>query len=277
MAEANAVIAEERLNRLWLEGEELVGKWEPLVKEYVVCSVGLHPWNCDEKTHDEKGHLINIRTFDGDDDLFSDYGDFEREFFAWNERVKSWLSNMPLRFQHRFDEVFAKTERFSKQFDNQYSFVGDVPDLLALYDDFCKKQAAVRDLNEKLGSNGWSFKEDDDIAFELRYNEIAGDLFVNEYKICRFNLDSELEVALAKALSRHNEAHKVDMDASGLQSNIGMLRIPRELRKLMIRTSKKSLVIKPRITYGDLKSAGLNDAKIIEEFEQNLAKIVQKN
>ena len=40
----------------------------------------------------------------------------------------------------------------------------------------------------------------------------------------------------------------------------------------MIRTSKKSLVIKPRITYGDLKDASLNDAKIIEEFEQNRQK-----
>lgn len=276
MTEINATKAEEELNRLWLESEELVGKWELLVEEYVVCSVGLHPWDCDEKAHDEKGHLINIRTFEGDDDLFSDYGDFEREFFAWNERVESWLSSMPLRFKHRFDEVFAQAKRFSERFDDQYSFVGDVPDLLELYDDFCKKQAAMRDLNEKLGSNGWSFREDDDVAFELRYNEMAGDLFVNEYKICRFNLGSELEEALAKALSKNNKAHKVDMDASGLQGNIGMLRIPRELRKLMIRTSKKSLVVKPRITYGDLKDVGLDDAKIIEEFEQNLAKITQK-
>ncbi len=257
---------EYELNRLWIEALEITRKWEDLVDYYVTSPVGLHPWNSDEKARDENGHLINIRTREGDDDFMGDYGEFERIYAGWSDRVEYWLPTVPPRFQHRFDEVVAQTERFSKQYDGQYTYVGEVPDMLDLYDDFCKKRAAIIDLSNKVSSREWSLQEDDDVAFKLWLNEMSSDLYINSYKVHHLRYDSDLEQALIKALDKNNQTHQVKMDASKLQTNVSKLKIPQGLRKLMIRTSKQTLAVNPEITYGDLKRAGLNDAEIFDEL-----------
>lgn len=277
MAEDVATI-ENKLNRLWLDAGEMAKKWQPLVGWYVTGSVGLRPWNCDEKERDENGRLINIRKFEGDDDFASDYYDFQMVFDSWNDRLESWLSEASPRFRHRFDEVCAETERFSKQYDSQYTYIGEVPELLALYDDFYKKEVAVDDLAAKIGSDGWRLKEDDDVIFELTQVEERLSRFLcikhlsDTYKVHQFR-DSYFEKALVEALDKNNKTHRVKVSAGRLQSNISKLRIPQKLRKLMIKTSKQVLIVKPQITYGDLKRANLDDIKIVDELDASLEKL----
>ena len=261
---------ENELTRLWLEAKEMTNKWQPQIVWLVTGSVGLHPWDCEEKVCDKNGRFKNIRLFESDDDLAADYSDFQMAFWDWTDRLSSWLSKVSPRFRNRFDDVVAETERFSKQFDEQYVYVGDVSELLALYDNFCKKKAAVDDLSGKLGSKGWEIKGDDDVAFELTFDEDEG-LYLNDYKIHSFRYVSDFENVLREALNDKNDMHTVKIDrtkirTSALQSNIGMLKIPRELRKLMFRTSKGNLIVKPQISYGDLKRADIDDVKIANEL-----------
>lgn len=276
--EKNAQI-ESRLNRLWLEAGEIARKWHSLVKGYVSDSVGLHPWNCDRKDHDENNRLINVRRLESDDDFIDDYYNFQMIYDGWNERLEAWLSEVPPRFRNRFNEVFSKTERFSKQFDKQYTFVGDIPELLTLYDNFCKKKAAVDDLVSKMGAGGWNIKEEDDTAFELIQVKVNLDRFLcikctnSIYKVHHFRDGSDFENALVEALSKSNKTHRVETSASKLQSSISKLKIPQKLRKLMIKTSKQMLVIKPKITYGDLKRVDLDDIEIIGELNASLEKL----
>lgn len=199
-------------------------------------------------------------------------------FDSWNDRLESWLSEASPRFRHRFDEVCAETERFSKQYDSQYTYIGEVPELLALYDDFYKKEVAVDDLAAKIGSDGWRLKEDDDVIFELTQVEERLSRFLcikhlsNAYKVHQFR-DSYFEKALVEVLDKNNKTHRVKVSAGRLQSNISKLRIPQKLRKLMIKTSKQVLIVKPQITYGDLKRANLDDIKIIDELDASLEKL----
>lgn len=269
---------ENKLNRLWLEAGEMAKKWQPLVDWYVAGSVGLQPWNCDKKERDKNGRLINIRKFEGDDNFASDYYDFQMVFDSWNDRLGTWLSKVPPRFRHRFDEVCVEAGRFSEQYDNQYTYIGEVPELLALYDDFYKKKAAVDDLTAKIGSDGWRLKENDDVIFELIQVEERLSRFLcikhlsGTYKVHQFR-DSYFEKALVEALAKNNKTHRVKVSAGRLQSNISKLKIPQELRKFMIKTSKQVLIVKPQITYGDLKRANLDDIKIVDELDASLEKL----
>lgn len=269
---------ENKLNRLWLEAGEMAKKWQPLVDWYVTGSVGLQPWNCNEKERDENGRLINIRKFEGDDDFASDYYDFQMVFDSWNDRLEGWLLEASPRFRHRFDEVCAEIEHFSKQYDSQYVYIGEVPELLALYDDFYKKKVAVDDLAAKIESDGWRLKEDDDVVFELIQVEERLIRFLcikhlnDTYKVHQFR-DSYFEKALVEALDKNNKTHRVKTSASKFQSNISKLKIPQKLRKLMIKTSKQVLIVKPQITYGDLKRADLDDIEIVDELDASLEKL----
>lgn len=269
---------ENKLNRLWLEAGEMAKKWQPLVNWYVTGSVGLQPWNCNKKEQDENGRLINIRKFEGDDDFASDYYDFQMVFDSWNDRLKGWLSEASPRFRHRFDKVYVEAERFSKQYDSKYTYIGEVPELLALYDDFYKKKVAVDDLTAKIESDGWRLKEDNDVIFELIQVEERLSRFLcikhlsSTYKVHQFR-DSYFEKALVEALDQNNKTHRVKVSAGRLQSNISKLRIPQKLRKLMIKTSKQVLIVKPQITYGDLKRADLDDIEIVDELDASLKKL----
>lgn len=269
---------ENKLDRLWLDAGKMAQKWQPLVERYVTGSVGLHPWNCTEKERDENGRLINIRKFEGDDDFASDYHDFQMDSDGWNDRLETWLSKVSPRFRHHFNEVYAKAERFSGQYDNQYTYVGDVPELLKLYDDFYKKKVAVDELATKIGLDGWRLKEDDDVIFELIQVEERLNRFLcikhlsGTYKVHQFR-DSYFEKTLVEALDKNNKMHRVKVSAGRLQSNISKLRIPQKLRKLMIKTSKQVLIVKPQITYGDLKRADLDDIEIVDELDASLEKL----
>lgn len=271
------VQTENELNQLWLEAEEMDSKWKSEIIRLVEGDTGLHPWNSRKKVRNKDGRLINIRTFEGDDNLDNCYHTLEFELNGWNSKIDSWLSNVPPRFRRRFDETFTKAERFSKRFDEQYSYEGDVSMLLELYDDFCKKRAAIEDLWGKFGSDGWSVKEDDDVAFELKYYEMGGDLYIkyanNEYKVHHFRLNGGFEETFSCALDDSNRAHKVEIDTDiidteHLQTSIGMLKIPRKLRTLMIKTAKGHLLVNPQITHGDLRREGIDDNEIVGELQK---------
>lgn len=276
--EKNAQI-ESELNRLWLEAGEMSKKWQSEVDECVTGPIGIHPYKSKEKIHNEDGRLINLRTFEKDDDFAAIYSNFQLEFFGWDDRLNAWLLAVPPRFQHRFNEVIAETEGFSEQFDGQYVYVGEVPELLALYDDFYKKKAAVDDLIDKIGSDGWRLKENDDIAFELIQIKNGLDRFLcvkhagDIYKVHHFRDDSDFEKALVDALSKNDKIRQVGTHASKLQSSISKLKIPQELRKLMIKTSKQTLTVKPQVTYGDLKQANLDDIELIGKLSGSLEKL----
>lgn len=278
MAEDVATI-ENKLNRLWLEAGEMAKKWQPIVVFYVTDCEGLAPWNCDKKIRDKNGCLINIRNIEKDDDFATNYFDFQTEFSGWDDRLQTWLSTVSPRFQRRFDEVVSETERFSKQYDGQYTYVGEVPKLLTVYDDFYKKKAAVDDLIDKIGSDDWTLKENDDIAFELIQVKNGLDRFLcvrhmsDVYKVHHFRDSSDFEEALIRALDKNNKTHRAETHTSKLQSSISKLKIPQKLRKLMIKTSKQALVVNPLITYGDLKRADLIDIEIISELDASLEKL----
>ena len=267
---------ESKLNRLWLEAGEMAKKWQPLVDWYVTGNIGLHPWNCDKKERDANDRLINIRGFESDDGLASDYHDFQIVFDGWNDRLEAWLSENSPRFRRRFDEVYAETKRFSDQYDNQYTYAGDVSDLLALYDIFYKKKIAVDDLAHKVNSDGWRLKE---VAFELVQVQRGLDRFLcikganDVYRVHHFRDGSDFEEALMKALDEKNKSHRVAGSASKFQSSISKLKIPQQLRKLMIKTKKQALIVKPQVTYGDLDSAHIDDAEIINELKASLEKL----
>lgn len=258
---------ESELDRLWLEAMEITKKWQDLVDWYVTGNIGLHPWNCSEKEHDANGCLINVRKFDGDDDFASDYSDFQILFDEWNDRLKSWLSAVPPRFRHRFDEVVSETERFSKRYDDRYAYTGEVPELLALYDDFCKKKMAVDDLMAKTGSDGWRLKDANDIAFVLKYKDMDGDLYINGYKIHHCRSGSALDKALLVYLNGEDKGQVGNINMENLQTSVSMLKIPQGLRKIMLKTSKSDGFIgKPQVTYGDLMHNNLDESKLIAEL-----------
>lgn len=260
---------ENKLNRLWLEAGEMTKKWQPLVDWYVTGSVGLQPWNYDEKERDKNGRLINIRKFEGDDNFASDYYDFQMVFDSWNDRLEGWLSEASPRFRHRFDKVYVEAERFSKQYDSQYTYIGEVPELLALYDDFYKKKVAVDDLAAKIGTKSWSIKDANDIAFTLKYRSMDGDLYVNNYKIHHCRSDSALDKALLVYLNGEDKDRVGSINMENLQTSISMLKIPQGLRKIMFGISKgDGLIVKSRVTYGDLKRNNLDESKIVAELEQ---------
>lgn len=275
----DAATIENRLNRLWLEAGEMAKKWQPIVVFYVTNDQGLAPWDCDGKIRDKKGRLINIRNIEKDDSFATNYFNFQSEFFDWDDTLQAWLSTVSPRFRRRFNEVFSDAERFSKQYDEQYSYVGEVSKLLTSYDDFCKKKAAVDDLIDKIGSDGWTLEENDDIAFELIQVENGLDRFLcvryknGIYKVHLFRDSSDFESALIAALDDDNKAHRAEMNASKFQSSISKLKIPQKLRKLMIKASKQSLMVKPQITYGDLRRANLDDTEIIDELNSSLEKL----
>ena len=107
MIESRTEKIENELTRPWLEAKEMTNEWQPQIVWLVTGSVGLHPWDCEEKVRDKNGRFKNIRLFESDDDLAADYSDFQMAFWDWTDRLSSWLSKVSPRFRNRFDDVVA--------------------------------------------------------------------------------------------------------------------------------------------------------------------------
>lgn len=255
----------DKLCELFHESDGIAEKWQSIVEEYVEGSEGLHPWNSEDKEKDAKGRLINIRTFDGDDNFAADYFDFEDEFLLWSGSVQEVMRELPPRFRARFEQDAKKSDRFSAQYDKKYNFVGDVPDLLDLYDDFHKEREALRWAEFWTNDVQRNIKKDEDVAFELAYNEMKGELRLNGYLVKRCQLYSTLDSALRAALA--NEKHEAKAP-SKIKQGISAIHIPVVLRGEMLSTGGGMIRMKPRITYGELKQLGLDETKITEELQE---------
>lgn len=255
----------DRLCELFHESDDIVEKWQPIVEDYVEGSEGLHPWNSEDKEKDAQGRLINVRTFEGDDNFSADYYDFEDEFIAWSGTVQEVMRELPPRFRARFEHDTRKADRFSSQYDEKYNFVGDVPDLLNLYDDFCKEREALKWAEFWTNDAQRSIKKDEDVAFELAYNEMKGELRLNGCLVKRCQLYGTLDNALRAAFASEKNEAKVP---SKVKQGISAIHIPVALRGEMISTGGGMMRMKPRITYGELKQLGLDETKIIEELRE---------
>lgn len=255
----------DRLCELFHKSDDIVEKWQPIVEGYVEGGDGLHPWNLEDKEKDAQGRLINIRTFEGDDNFAADYYEFEDEFLSWSGSVQEAMRELPPRFRARFEHDTENADRFSAQYDKKYNFVGDVPDLLGLYDDFRKEREALKWAEFWTNDTQRNIKKDEDVAFELTYNEMKGELRLNGCLVKRCQLYGTLDDALRAAFASKKHEAKVPVK---IKQGISAIHIPAALRGEMISTGGGMMRMKPRITYRELKQFGLDEAKISEELQE---------
>lgn len=258
----------DRLCELFHESDDIVEKWQPIVEDYVEGGEGLHPWNSEDKEKDAQGRLINVRTFEGDDNFSADYYDFEDEFVAWSGTVQEVMRKLPPRFRARFEHDTREADRFSSQYDEKYNFIGDVPDLLDLYDDFCKEREALKWAEFWTNDAQRSIKKDEDVAFELTYNEMRGELQLNGYLIKRCQLYGTLDNAL-----RANNPELSPKDILMIVGCKDLLETSgyRDIRKLLGATSGQWSRIKRTIANVNMNVNSRNSITVmkqrLEEFE----------
>lgn len=258
MTEEEFELGRGKLCELYHDSDDIVKKWQPVVEGYVDGHVWLHPVGSENKSRDEQGRLINTCSFN-DDSFAADFYEFEDEFLLWSETVREVIEKFPPRFHARFEHEVEKASRFSAKYDGEYKFIGDVPDFLQLYDEFCKEREALK-LAEFWVSETIN---DDDVAFELKYNAMCGKLYLNNCLVKRCQLHNTLDEALQDIFA--NEEYEVKAP-SKIKPSISAIKMPPRLRSLMFRFGGGIMKMRPYITYGELKMEGLDEVKLTKEL-----------
>lgn len=251
-----------RLCELYHDSDDIVQKWQPILEDYIEGDVWLHPFDSKSKERDEQGRLINICSFD-DDSFSADFYEFEDEFLLWSETVRKVLEKFPPRFHIRFEYEVKKANRFSAKYDGKYKFAGDVPDFLQLYDEFCKEREALKWAEFWVSESERNVVNDEDVAFELKYDAMRGRLYLNNYLVKRCRLHSTLDEALQGVFANTNHEVKAP---SKIKQSVSAIQIPQTLRSVMFRFGGGVWRVHPHITYGELKMRGLDEQKLTKEL-----------
>lgn len=262
MTEEEFELGRGKLCELYHDSDDIVKKWQPVVERYVNGHVWLYPVGSKEKSRDEQGRFVNTCSLN-DDNFAADFYEFEDEFLLWSETVSEVLGKFPPRFHIRFEYEVEKASRFSAKYDGEYKFIGDVPDFLQLYDEFCKEREALKCAEFWVSEGVRSIISDEDVAFELKYNATRGRLYLNNCLVKRCQLYSTLDEALQSAFT--NEKHEAKAP-SKIKPSISAIKMPSQLRNLMFRVGGGIMRIHPRITYGELKMEGLDEQKLTREL-----------
>ena len=216
----------------------------------------------------------NIRTFE-DKALKKAYDFIDDYHKRWRSEVMEILDKIPqVRFRMRFDNPTDKNRSNNYLERLDYEFTDDMNTFLKTYDDFCDEVnelfSIINDYEETAQTLSAPQKESTHLegsVYQLRYNAMQGKLYLNEKEVYKCNLDSKLDKALSSAFDTPKMPTKTN---GSIASALNPIKIPKELKKLMFRTSKNSFQICPAIYAEDLAKAGLSKKELDLEIEKLL-------
>lgn len=185
--------------------------------------------------------------------LEEEYGEFELQ-------VLKILDELPKKsYKKKFLEAKAK------QKPSFLTHPTELWDSISKRAEFFAKLDVLSEIIKDYESANVQQNELNEVAYQLSYNSVSGEIKVNDFLIHTCNVDSTIGKAINTALKKPGLILKVEKN---LKSTPYSFKMPNSLRAIMFRANKDSIKIKTAVTYHDLKQTNLEKEDIDKEFNE---------